>query len=77
MTAMQGNHRKLQKQIVSPWPQSVSWKARGIGQWLADSSGALKRHICVMDFNRNAPGGHVLMLRLHAYGMPSSVISRI
>jgi hypothetical protein len=77
MTAMQGNHRKLQKQIVSPSPQSVSWKARGIGQWLADSSGALKRHICVMDFNRNAPGGRVLMLRLHAYGMPSSVISRI
>jgi hypothetical protein len=74
VTAMQGGHKNLQKHVVSPVPPGLSWKATGIGQWLAESTGSLKRHICLMDLRPNAPGMVVSMLRLHAHEMPQRQI---
>lgn len=74
LRATDGGHVRWQKYVASPLPKSVSWKARGVVQWLSETTGALKRHTCVMDLKTRSPGMTIRMLKFHSYPQPTSLI---
>jgi hypothetical protein len=64
-TAIQGNHKFLQKSVISPVPRSISWKSRTILPWLASSAGDLHRLTCLIDLADDQQKIVATMLRWH------------
>jgi hypothetical protein len=74
LTELRGERDKLTRGIMTMVSSKLSWKARGIAQWLADTSGRLKRRTVFLDINPITDRLRVAELQLHAQPMDSQLI---
>ncbi|MGE3157736.1 MAG: hypothetical protein AB7E84_16980 [Xanthobacteraceae bacterium] len=73
ITAMGGQHHKLQSKIISPAPSNLTWKTRLVTSWLAYDQSPLRRLTCVVDLKSDGRGMKTQMLRWHA--LPGNIIA--
>lgn len=76
LTELRGERNKLAQGIMTTVSANVSWKARGIAQWLAGTSGRLKRRTLFLDINPITDRLRVAEFQLHAQPIDSQLIIR-